>query len=138
METLQPFFTYIAIGLGVILGIILISWLTFAIYFFRRTQGITNYITDFFSKIIEDEFNQAYAMTTTSFQQQNSLQKFRKFIKTNQLKQYKRTSFAMPKIEGDQYSTEITVILNSGKEIPLKISLIQENKKWKIDLLQKA
>ena len=138
MDIFQPYIAYIAIGFGVILGTLLISWLALAIYFFRRSQGITNYITDFFSKIIEDELNEAYAMTTTNFQQQNSLQKFRKFIKTNQLKQYKRTSLAMPEIEGDKYSTDLTVILNSGREIPLKISLSQQNKEWKIDHLQKA
>jgi hypothetical protein len=75
-------------------------------------------------------------LTTERFRAKTSKQQFIKFIKTNKLKQYKRTVLSIPTDEGDSYVLDINLILNSGREIPMKIGLVKQGKDWKIDQLE--
>jgi hypothetical protein len=43
---------------------------------------------------------------------------------------------SIPTDEGDSYVLDINLILNSGREIPMKIGLVKQGKDWKIDQLE--
>ncbi|MGL4880922.1 MAG: hypothetical protein ACRC8K_07640 [Waterburya sp.] len=103
----------------------------------RNTQGIPLVISDFFKLIIENKIDEVYRSTTDNFQQRISKPQFLKLIKKYKFKQYKRTLLAIPKMDqGDHSTIDVTLILESGREIPLQFDVVRDNKKWKIDLLQ--
>lgn len=140
IETFQPYLTYIGIGIAVIIGIVLLLWLVLAVSVLFTTQGIPQAISNFFLLIIDGEIDQAYQLTTANFQAKTSKQQFIKFIKTNKFKDYKRTILGIPTDDENSQSQliDITLILNSGQEIPLKIGLVKQEKDWKIDQLETA
>ena len=44
---------------------------------------------------------------------------------------------SMPVVEGDRETIGITLILKSGREIPLEMTFAKEGKAWKLDDLRK-
>ncbi len=135
MDNLQPYLGYIGIGLGIIGGALLLIWLVLAFIFFRQTRGLTNFLTDFFGTIALGRMDEAYANTTAHFQQTTTKQQFRKWAKQKKIQQFKRLTLPMPKIEGDRYTLDLTIIIESGREIPVSLSLVRQDKTWKIDAL---
>ncbi|MDJ0589510.1 MAG: DUF4864 domain-containing protein [Pleurocapsa sp. MO_226.B13] len=138
MEFLQSYGKYILIALVAIAGIALLVWVSIVVIVMRNTQGIPAVISDFFKLIIEDKINEAYGSTTDNFQSIISKPQFRKLIKNKKFKQYKRTLLAIPQMSeaGNSSTIDVTLILESGREIPLKFQIIRQNKQWKIDFLE--
>lgn len=138
MEFLQSYGKYILIALVAIAGIALLVWVSIVVIVMRNTQGIPAVISDFFKLIIEDKINEAYGSTTDNFQSKISKPQFRKLIKNKKFKQYKRTLLAIPQMSeaGNSSTIDVTLILESGREIPLKFQIIRQNKQWKIDFLE--
>lgn len=127
---------YIASGVAAIVGLAILLWLLLVFSVMTTTQGVPKAISNFFKLIIEENTDRAYQLTTKNFQSKTSKKQFLKFIKTNKFSQYKRTLLAIPMVEGDRADLDVTLILYSGKEIPLKISLLRQDKEWQIDLLE--
>ena len=129
---------YILIGVAIIVGLVILSWLLLVFSVMTTTQGVPKAISNFFKLIIEEKTERAYQLTTKNFQSKTSKKQFLKFIKKNKFSQYKRTLLAIPIVEGDRADLDVTLILYSGKEIPLKISLLRQDKDkdWQIDLLE--
>ncbi len=137
MELLQPYGKYVLIGLGAIAAIAILVWVSVVVIVMRNTKGIPLVINDFFKLIIEDKIDKAYQSTTGNFQSRMSKPQFRKLIKNKKIKQFKRTLLEIPKMNNADSSTiDITLILNSGREIPLKFGVVRQNKQWTIDTLE--
>ncbi len=137
MELIQPYNKYILIGVATIIGVGIILWLSVVVVVMRNTKGIPIAISDFFQLILENKIDAAYRSTTDNFQSRISKPQFVKIIKKNKFKQYQRTLFGMPKMEtGNNSILDVTLILKSGREIPLQFRVCRENKKWKIDSLE--
>ena len=137
MELLQPYGKYVLIGLGAIAAIAILVWVSVVVIVMRNTKGIPLVISDFFKLIIEDKIDKAYQSTTGNFQSRMSKPQFRKLIKNKKIKQFKRTLLEIPKMNNADSSTiDITLILNSGREIPLKFGVVRQNKQWTIDTLE--
>ncbi len=137
MELLQPYGKYVLIGLGAIAVIAIFIWVSVVVIVMRNTKGIPLVINDFFKLIIEGKIDEAYRSTTDNFQSRMSKPQFRKLIKNKKFKQFKRTSLGIPKMDtGDSSTIDATLILNSGREIPLKFNVVRQNKQWKIDILE--
>lgn len=137
MEFIQPYGKYILIGIATIAGIAILLWLLIVVIVMRNTQGIPLVISDFFKLITENKIDEVYRSTTDNFQQRISKPQFVKLIKKYKFKQFKRTLLAIPKMDtGDRSTIDVTLILESGREIPLQFVVARENKKWKIDLLK--
>lgn len=137
MELLQPYGKYVLIGLGAIAIIAIFIWVSVVAIVMRNTKGIPLVINDFFKLIIEGKIDEAYRSTTDNFQSRMSKPQFRKLIKNKKFKQFKRTSLGIPKMDtGDSSTIDATLILNSGREIPLKFNVVRQNKQWKIDILE--
>ena len=137
MELLQPYGKYVLIGLGVIAVLAILAWISVVVIVMRNTKGIPLVINDFFKLIIEDKIDEAYQSTTDNFQSRISKPQLRKLIKNKKFKQFKRVSLGIPKMDTGNTSTiDATLILNSGREIPLKFNVARQNKEWKIDLLE--
>lgn len=139
MELLQPYGKYILIGLGAIVGIAILLWVSVVVIVMRNTKGIPLVINNFFKLIIENKIDEAYHSTTDNFQSIISKPQFRKLIKNYKFKQYQRTLLGVPKMEtGNSSTIDVTLILKSSREIPLKFNVARQNKEWTIDFLEIA
>lgn len=140
MELLQPYGKYILIGLAAIAVIAILIWISIVVIVMRNTQGIPMVISKFFELIIEDKIDELYNSTTDNFRRRISKPKLRKLIKNKKFKQYKRTLLAIPQMNeaGNNSTIDVTLILNSGREIPLQFNVVRQNKEWKIDFLEIA
>lgn len=137
MELLQPYGKYVLIALGAIAVVAIIFWVFVVVIVMRNTKGIPLVINDFFKLIIEDKIEAAYSSTTDDFQNRISKPQFRKLIKNKKFKQFKRTRLEIPKMNTANSSTiDVTLVLNSGREIPLKFDVVRQNKEWTIDRLE--
>lgn len=137
MESLQPYGKYLLIGLGTIVLIAVAIWGSIVVIVMRNTKGIPLAINDFFKLIIEDKIDEAYRSTTSNFQSRISKPQFRKLIKNKKFKQFKRTLLSIPKMDtADSSVIDVTLILNSGREIPLKFGVLRQEKQWKVNSLE--
>ncbi|MEO0928381.1 MAG: hypothetical protein AAFY63_21270 [Cyanobacteria bacterium J06643_13] len=137
MELLQPYSKYIIIGAGSLIAIAIIFWLGTAIIVMRNTKGIPLAINDFFNLIIENKINEAYYSTTDNFQSRISKPQLNKLIKNNKFKQYQQTRLDIPQMQSANNSMiNGTLVLKSGREIPLQFALVRLKKEWKIDDLK--
>ncbi|MGB3693975.1 MAG: hypothetical protein WA865_04855 [Spirulinaceae cyanobacterium] len=137
MNSLPPYVSYLGIGVAAILGLIVIIWAILAARVFMLTKGLPKVITAFFALIVEGEIDEAYQSTTNDFRAKIPKKKFIKLIKNNKFKQFKRTTMAMPKVEGEREIIDVTLILNSGREILLEMAFAKKGKVWRIDDLKK-
>ena len=136
MELLQPYGKYILIGLAAIVGIFIVVWLVVAVRVMTTTKGIPQAISNFFKLIIENKLDSAYKLTTKNYQRQTSKKQFTKFINQNKFRQYKSTRLGIPRVTGDRANLDVTLILKSGREIPLKLGLLKQEQTWYVDLLE--
>jgi len=133
MEKFQPYLSYVGIGLAGILGLVLVVWIVVAVTILLKTKGLPQAIGQFFTLIANGNITGAYQLTTDEFQAKNSKKQFTKFIKTHKLNKYTRTTMSIPTVESNIHSLEVTVITNTGKEIPLKMSFVKVDKNWIVD-----
>lgn len=127
---------YVGIGITSILGILVLVWLLIAGSVLLVTRGLPQALNNFFAAIVTDNFDAAYAMTTPDFQKRTSKKQFTKFVKANKLKQYKRLQLPLFDVKGDRCPLELSVELQSGAKIGLKMELVKDGKTWRIDELQ--
>ncbi len=128
--------TYVGIGAASVLGILIVIWGSVAFTILRKTKGLPQALNNFFAAVVTGNIDAAYQMTTQDYRRRVNRKTFVQFIKKNQLKQYKRTKLAPPKIEGEAHALDITVELSSGKEVPLSFVFLKNGEQWAIESLQ--
>ena len=137
MELLQPYNKYIFIGIGGLVVLVVVFWLSTVVIVMRNTKGIPLAINDFFNLIIENKVDEAYYSTSDNFRSRISKPQLNKLIKTYKFKQYQQTRLDVPQMQSANNSTlKGKLILKSGREIPLQFSLVRINKEWKVDSLK--
>ncbi len=136
MERFQPYLSYLGIGLASILGLLIVVWIVVAVNILLKTKGLPQAIAQFFTLIVDGNITGAYQLTTDNFQAKTSKKEFTKFIKTHKLHKYTRTTMSIPTVEGDRHSLDVTVITETGQEIPVKMDLIKSDNIWIIDHLK--
>jgi hypothetical protein len=77
----------------------------------------------------------AYSLTSARFQQSISKSQMRKLVRKHQIDQHKRVLLPVSLPEGDRHAFDVTLILTSGREIPISIELVREGDRWIIDAL---
>lgn len=137
MDSLPSYVSYIGIGVAAVLGLIVMIWIIVAARIFITTKGLPKEINNFFALIVEDKIDEVYKKTTDNFKANLPKKKFIRLIRNNKFKQFKRTIMSMPVVEGDRETIGITLILKSGREIPLEMTFAKEGKAWKLDDLRK-
>ncbi|MEL6929989.1 MAG: hypothetical protein AAFO95_15305 [Cyanobacteria bacterium J06600_6] len=136
MEVLQPYSKYITIAVVAIIAIAVILWLGTAIIVMRNTKGIPLEINNFFDLITENKIDEAYNSTSDNFRSRISKPQLQKLIKTYKFKQYYKTRLDIPQMQTANDSTlKATLILKSGREIPMQFTLARINREWKVDNL---
>jgi hypothetical protein len=133
VESFQPWLSYVGIGVGVIVGGILLIWISVSLIIFAKTKGLPQAIGAFFAQIGNGDINGAYQSTSDRFKSKTSKQQFAKFIKTHKLNQYQRTTMSIPTTEGDVHCLEVTVISKTGREVPVQMRLVKQDKVWTVD-----
>ena len=137
MEVFQPYGKYVVIAAVAIVTIAIVLWIGTAVIVMRNTKGIPLAIQDFFSLVSENKIDEAYHSTSKNFQSVISRPQFNKLIKNYKFKQYQQTRLDMPQMQTANNSTlDATLVLKSGREIPLHFALLRINKEWKIDLME--
>ena len=137
MELLQPYSKYIWIGVIAIIAIAVILWIATAVIVMRNTKGIPLEINNFFDLITETKIDEAYNSTSDNFRSQISKPQLNKLIKTYKFKQYNKTRLDIPQMQTANDSTlKATLVLKSGREIPMQFTLVRINREWKIDSLK--
>jgi hypothetical protein len=134
IESLFSYLKYIGLGILGITGILLILWLGLAVFIMRKTKGFPLIISNFIEAIATNDLKSAYEMTSANYQKRISKQAFTQLIKPHQFRNYKQTLLGIPKtIENSIFEVKVTVVLNSGKEIPTKINLLRKGKLCFVD-----
>lgn len=136
MESLQPWLSYLGIGLGGILGALVLVWIVVSLVIFARTKGLPQAISGFLTLIAEGNLTGAYQLTSDRFKTRTSKKDFTKFINKNKLHQYQRTLMSMPTTEDNVYRLEVTVVTKAGKEIPLVMDFVKQERNWIVDDLK--
>lgn len=103
--------------------------------FATANEGIPELIGKFFNYLAMDDLETAYSLTSARFQQSISQPQMRKLVRSHQIDKHKRVLLPVSIPEGDAYAFDITLILRSGREIPISIELVRQGENWMIDAL---
>jgi hypothetical protein len=125
-------------GLGGLLLLLVILWIVTAARIVKQTKGLPQALNNFFAAIVSGKLDAAYAMTTKAYRNQFNRKDFIKFIKQNNLKQYKTSKLSAPLLEGGFYRLNITAELQSGDGVPLSFLWKQAGETWQIEQLIKV
>jgi hypothetical protein len=135
METLQPYLSYLGIGVAIVGGIGLLLWIGFAAMLSAATEGIPKLLGKFFHYLAMGDLETAYSLTSARFQQSISPSQLQKLVRKHQIDKHKRLLLPVSIPEGDAHAFDITLILTSGREIPILIELVRQGENWTIDAL---
>ena len=135
METLQPYLSYLGIGAAIVGAVAILLWIGFAAMLSTATEGIPELIGKFFNYLAMDDLETAYSLTSARFQQSISQSQMRKLVRSHQIDKHKRVLLPVSIPEGDAYAFDITLILRSGREIPISLELVRQGENWMIDAL---
>ncbi len=122
-------------GLGGLFLLLVIVWIVTAVRIVKRTKGLPQALNNFFAAIVNGKLDAAYGMTTKAYRNQVNRKDFVKFIKKNNLKQYKTSKLSAPMSEGGLQRLNITAELNNGPGVPLSFLWTQEGDTWKVEQL---
>ena len=135
METLQPYLSYLGIGAAIVGVSALLLWIGFATMLSTATEGIPELIGKFFNYLAMGDLETAYSLTSDRFQQSISQKQMRKLVRSHQIDKHKRLLLPVSLPEGDAHAFDITLILTSGREIPISLELVRQGENWTIDAL---
>jgi hypothetical protein len=135
METLQPYLSYLGIGVAIVGGIGLLLWIGFAAMLSAATEGIPKLLGKFFHYLAMGDLETAYSLTSARFQQSISPSQLQKLVRKHQIDKHKRLLLPVSIPEGDAHAFDITLVLISGREIPILIELVRQGENWTIDAL---
>jgi hypothetical protein len=135
METLQPYLSYLGIGVATVGGIGLLLWIGFAAMLSAATEGIPKLLGKFFHYLAMGDLETAYSLTSARFQQSISPSQLQKLVRKHQIDKHKRLLLPVSIPEGDAHAFDITLVLISGREIPILIELVRQGENWTIDAL---
>jgi hypothetical protein len=135
METLQPYLSYFGIGAAIVGATALLLWIGFASMLSAATEGIPELSSKFFNYLAMGDLETAYSLTSARFQRSISQPQMRKLVRKYQIDKHKRLLLPVSLPEGDAHAFDATLVLTSGREIPISIELIRQGERWTIDAL---
>ena len=135
METLQPYLSYLGIGAAIVGAIALLLWMGFAAMLSAATEGIPKLLGKFFNYLAMGDVETAYSLTSTRFQQSISPSQLQKLVRKHQIDKHKRMLLPVSLPEGDAHAFDVTLVLTSGREIPISLELVRQGENWTIDAL---
>lgn len=124
-------------GLGGLFLLLVIVWIVTAVRIVKQTKGLPQALNNFFAAIVNGKLDAAYGMTTKAYRNQVNRKDFVKFIKKNNLKQYKTSKLAAPMAESGFQRLNITAELNNGPGVPLSFLWTKEGETWRVEQLVK-
>ena len=137
METLQPYLSYLGIGAAIVGAISLLLWIGFGAMLSAATEGIPELLGKFFNYLAMGDVETAYSLTSARFQQSISQPQLQKLVRKHQIDKHKRLLLPVSLPEGDAHAFDATLVLTSGREIPISLELVRqgEDENWTIDAL---
>jgi hypothetical protein len=85
------------------------------------TEGIPELLGKFFNYLAMGDLETAYSLTSARFQQSISQSQLQKLVRKHQIDKHKRLLLPVSLPEGDAHAFDATLILTSGREIPISI-----------------
>jgi hypothetical protein len=135
METLQPYLSYLGIGAAIVGAVALLLWIGFAAMLSTATEGIPELLGNFFNYLAMGDLKTAYSLTSARFQQSISQSQLQKLVRKHQIDKHKRLLLPVSLPEGDACAFDVTLVLTSGREIPISLELVRQGENWMIDAL---
>jgi hypothetical protein len=90
LETLQPYLSYLGIGVAIVGAIALLLWIGVAVTLSAATEGIQELLGKFFNYLAMGDLETAYSLTSSRFQQSISQAQMRKLMRKHQIDKHKR------------------------------------------------
>lgn len=137
LAELQPYLRYVGIGLGAIVGIVVLIWVTASLYFFWKTRGLKRFVDQFWGAIAINDIKSAYALTTDNFKAQTPVTELRKFVKRHKLNLNKTVEMPIPELDGaTSYRLDTTVELENEDEIAISMRVQRlAHQTWALDAI---
>jgi hypothetical protein len=124
---------FLKILLGFIVVILLIIGAAF--YF---TAGIAKVGEDFFDSVADNDISGAYEMLAQDFKDGTSQQQLLEYLQSNSMDQVDSVSWDSRNVNMGRGEMQGTLTTKAGSSIPISVSLVKEDKQWKIySLLRK-
>jgi len=122
------------IGLGVIAVLVIIA----LIFVFRLTSGIVDVADQFFKAVQAKDFSEAYTYVAEDFQAATSLEQLKTFLEQSALVNYSDASWSSREITTLQGKLEGTIKTIDGGSVPVTMTFVKEEGKWKILYIEKT
>ena len=117
-------------------GILVIIVAAFVLSFLF-TQGISDVAKNQLRALKNDDIESAYALTSTAFQADTSLDKFKEFVsKYPILKEFKRIRFVEKRVDDGTGYLNGQLIGEDGSKTKIEFQLTKEDKVWKIQAIR--
>ncbi len=124
----------IFIGLGILAVIVIIG--IFVV--FRLTSGIVDVADQFFKAVQAQEFSEAYTYVAEDFRAATSLDQLKTFLGQSALINYQNASWNSREITTSQGKLEGTIKTTDGGSVPVRMTFVKEQGKWKILYIEKT
>jgi len=119
---------------GIVIFIVLVVGL--AVW---ATSGLTDTATAFFDKIKAHDYKTAYyGYFSEDFKGKVSLEKFKQYIETNRMDQFKEINWGNREVDNGKGTLEGTLIMPGGSTIPIVVGFVKGQDNWKIYSIKKS
>ncbi len=116
--------------------IIFVAAIVFVVAIFyiimKLTSGIVDSADEFFNEIKNHNHKAAYEMTSIEFQTTTNFDEFEDFLSHSNIVNYKSSSWSARSVENSIGRLEGSILTEEKGEIPIKLTFVKENDRWKI------
>ncbi len=122
------------IGLGVVAILVIIA----LVVVFQLTSGIVDVADQFFKAVQSKEFSEAYTYVAEDFRAATSLEQLKTYLEQSALINYQDASWNSREITTSQGKLEGTIKTPDGGSVPVRMTFVKEQGKWKILYIEKT
>ena len=131
MPTKSQFPLWSKIAIWVVWFFVIVFWLMIF-----NTNSISSVSRDFFKQISNWNMNVAYAITSLEFQNNTTFDIFEKYIKDNNLENYKSLVRNYKEVKNDVWYLKWELKTKDDTKYPVEITLIKKDEKWRISWIK--
>lgn len=117
--------------LKILLGFFLFIMIVIAAAFYF-TSGVAKVGTDFFDSIAKDDISAAYSLLAEDFRKDTSQQQLQEYLQATSMDQIDSVSWDSRNVNMGRGEMKGTLTTKTGASIPVTVSLVKEDKQWKI------
>lgn len=105
---------------------------------FQMTSGIVDVADNFFAAAAEQDYETAYTFLSSDFKAATSMDELERFLAQSAVGDYIKGHWNSRSVSGGQGELEGEIETGDGGSVPIKLTLVKEEGKWKILSIQKS